>query len=93
MTSIEKRINQLEKEVAHLKYKSLFIEGGETTFDTEDGRKVKINHKQYMELYSQLAQKVFNEKPIEHELLEDIKLASNGVGLYLKSMINNNQNN
>jgi len=93
MKSIRSRLEHLEKDVAHLKYKTILEAGGEAKFKTNDNRIVTINHSQYMELYSQLAQKVFNDKPIKHELLDDIKQASNGIGLYLKAMLGEENKN
>lgn len=87
--NIKSRLEKLENDVAHLKYKSILEEGGEATFQTVDGKVVKINHEQYMDLLKQMANRVWNDKEIEHELLDDINQAKDeaGIGNYLKCMV------
>lgn len=85
--SLEAKIKHLENQVAHLRYKSVLEENGSATFLTESGEVVEINHQQYMDFYSQAAARVFTGHKIEHELLDEIKRASNGIGLYLRCML------
>jgi len=89
--SLEAKINHLEEAVAYLKNKNIF-EGGTATFITKSGEVVEIDKEQYLDIFRYRMSDVFDidDRPEDKELselIDKIKSAKSGVGLYLKAIV------
>jgi len=84
--TIKSRLNKVESFIEELENRGIF-QGGTGCFITKDGKKVEVDKDDFHEIYKDIARSAWEGKEPQHELINEIQKAEDGIGLYFKCLV------